>query len=351
MAGNTLGTFLRLTTFGESHGSSLGGILDGFPAGVELPLDDVRRQLARRRPGQSALTTPREEKDAFELLSGHLNGRSTGTPIGWVIPNMNTQSQDYEPLKEVYRPGHADEVYAHKFGIRDHRGGGRSSARETANWVLAGTLASALLPDTTVTAWVSSVGQVQMEESSLEFNAQQVDQSPVRCPDPTASLAMEKAILAAKEEGDSLGGIITAVATGIPVGLGEPVFQKLHAALGHALFSLNAVKGVEFGWGFEAARRKGSEVNVLTQPGVASPEGGITGGLSNGSPLVVRVAFKPVASIAKERMARNAQGQEEVLSVAGRHDPCVVPRAVPIVEALVSFVLADAFLQNKARTL
>jgi chorismate synthase len=349
MASNSIGNILRLNTYGESHGVHIGGIVDGFPAGVHLPLEALQAQMARRRPGQSALTTPRDETDAVEFASGLLNGITTGAPIAFSIANKQVRSSDYDHLRDVFRPGHADEVYSAKYGLRDHRGGGRSSARETASWVVAGTLAHALIPEVQITAFVSAVGQIESSTIPLALTREAVDASTVRCPFPAEAQAMEAAIAAAAAEGDSLGGVITFVAHGVPMGWGEPVFQKLQAVLGHALLSINAVKGVEFGWGFQAARAKGSEVNVLTQAGVAGPEGGISGGISNGSVLWGRVAFKPVASIQHERKARTTTGEVVDLQVTGRHDPCVVPRAVPIVESMVAWVLADMKLLQATR--
>jgi chorismate synthase len=327
----------------------MGGILDGFPAGVQLPMEELAIQMARRRPGQSALTTPRQESDEVQFLSGIFEGLTTGTPIAFALANQQVRSADYDHLKEVYRPGHADEVYAAKYGTRDHRGGGRSSARETASWVVAGTLAGALIPEVRVQAFVSAVGTVETTGFPAEMSRASIDASAVRCPFPTEARAMEDAIAAAAQEGDSLGGVITFRADGVPMGWGEPVFQKLQAVLGHALLSINAVKGVEFGWGFESAKQKGSAVNTLTQKDVPGAEGGISGGISNGSVLWGRVAFKPVASIQHERKARTTTGDVVDLQVTGRHDPCVVPRAVPIVESLIQWVLADMKLIQKTR--
>ena len=349
MPGNTIGQSLVLTTYGESHGSQIGGILDGMPAGVDIDLDLVQQALDRRRPGQSHLTTERNEEDKVTFHSGLFEGRTTGTPIAFSIPNKDQRSKDYGQLKDVYRPSHADYTYDAKYGHRDYRGGGRSSARETACRVVAGALAAQLLPQVSVKAWVSAVGPITLQVPTSELDLAGIDAHPTRCPHPETAEKMETYIEQCRAEKDSTGGVITAVASGVPVGLGEPVFDKLQADLAKALMSINAVKGFEIGSGFAAAAMRGSDHNdPITEDfkTATNNAGGVVGGLSNGAPIEVRVAFKPVATIGKEQHTVDKDGNPTVLAAKGRHDPCVVPRAVPIVEAMIQLVLADHYLRN-----
>jgi chorismate synthase len=349
MPGNSFGQSLVLTTYGESHGEQIGGILDGMPAGVSIDLEHIQKQLDRRRPGQSSLTTERNEEDLVHIHSGVFEGKTTGTPIAFSIKNKDQRSRDYGDLKDVYRPSHADYVYDAKYGFRDYRGGGRSSARETAIRVAAGAIASLLLPEVVVRAYTSSVGPIHLKSNWQHLNLEAIDQHPTRCPDADTADEMSAYIEHVRSEQDSTGGIITCVATGVPVGLGEPVFDKLHADLGKAMFSINAVKGVEFGSGFAAAEMLGSQHNDALGKDfetLTNNAGGLVGGLSNGAPIELRVAFKPVATIGRAQHTVDHHGKETILEATGRHDPCVVPRAVPIVEAMVYLVLADHYLRN-----
>lgn len=349
MPGNTIGQSLVLTTYGESHGEQIGGILDGMPSGIEVDIVAVQNALDRRRPGQSHLTTDRNEVDQVRFHSGVFKGKTTGTPIAFSILNKDYQSKDYADLEKVYRPSHADYVYDAKYGHRDYRGGGRSSARETACRVVGGALAGLLMPEVQVRAWTSSVGPIEIKTNWQHLDLTQIEAHPTRCPDPQAAGEMEAYIEHVREEKDSTGGTVTAVITGVPVGLGEPVFDKLQADLAKAMLSINAVKGFEIGSGFSAAAMLGSQhndeigKNFQTKTNNA---GGIVGGLSNGAPIELKVAFKPVATIGKAQETVNSQGEEVVLAAKGRHDPCVVPRAVPIVEAMIKLVLADHYLRN-----
>ena len=341
MAGNTFGTLFRLTTFGESHGPAIGGVIDGMPAGVKVELDYIQYELDRRKPGQSVITTSRKESDRLIILSGILDQQTLGTPIGFMLHNEDQQSEDYDELKDVYRPGHADEVWEKKFGIRDHRGGGRSSARETAARVAGGAFAKVLLAKSgvSVNAYVHSVGKIEVPSPYDELDLSATEESIVRCPHAPTSEHMIAAIEAARDEGDSLGGTIICVCKGLPAGLGEPVFDKLHAVLAHAVLSINAAQGFELLHGFDATTTKGSENNLRST--------GVSGGISTGDDLVFRVAFKPVSTIRKKQMARTTTGESVELEAAGRHDPCVLPRAVPIVEAMAALVLADMQLLHK----
>lgn len=351
MSGNTFGSILRLTTFGESHGTAIGGVLEGFPAGVKIDFEKVQHALDRRRPGQSDLTTDRKESDTVQFLSGFFEGVSTGTPIGFIIPNTNQQSKDYSALKDVYRPSHADYAWDAKYGFRDHRGGGRSSARETACRVVGGALAAHLIPNVEVTAYVQSVGEIELTKPYSEINLNSVDDFITRCPDAETSAKMESYIRQLKEEGDSAGGCIDCVITGVPAGWGSPVFEKLHAQLGSAMLSINAVKGFEYGSGFAGTRLKGSELNdEITALGTnaTNHSGGVQGGISNGEDIYFRVAFKPIASIKKKQNTVNKDGDSVELQIEGRHDPTVLPRAVPIVEAMTNLVLADSMLRARA---
>jgi len=355
MAGNSFGEVFRITTFGESHGAAIGVVVDGCPAGLPFDLAFIQQQLDRRRPGQSAISTDRKESDVVEVLSGVFEGKTTGTPLAMLLRNTDQRSGDYDALKEVYRPSHADFTYEARYGIRDHRGGGRSSARETAARVAAGALAQLLLRSAgvQVQAYVSAVGPISLEKAYTELDLSLTGQNIVRCPDVATAAQMEALITQLKAEGDSVGGVITAVVTALPAGLGDPVFDKLEADLAKAMLSINAVKGFEIGSGFAAAAGRGSAFNdafelrngrVRTQ---SNHSGGIQGGISNGEDVYFRVAFKPVATISKNQQTVNRSGEATELQAKGRHDPCVVPRAVPIVEAMTALVLADHWLRMR----
>lgn len=350
MAGNSFGTIFKLTTFGESHGQALGGIIDGCPAGLDLQSDKIQHELNRRKPGQSAIVTQRKEPDEFRILSGVFEGKTTGVPIGFIIENTNQKSHDYSHIKDSYRPSHADYVYDRKYGFRDYRGGGRSSARETACRVVAGAVAKQLLADIRIDAFVSSVGDIFLEKPYQKLDFSKTESNPVRCPDPETAAEMEDYIREIRKQGDTVGGTITCVARNVPIGLGEPVFDKLHADLGKAMLSINAVKGFEYGSGFCGAKMKGSEHNDLyNEDGTTKTNlsGGIQGGISNGMDIYFRVAFKPVATIMQSQPTIDKEGNIVEMQGKGRHDPCVVPRAVPIVEAMAALVLADHYLLNK----
>ncbi|MGB1104312.1 MAG: chorismate synthase [Crocinitomicaceae bacterium] len=359
MAGNSIGHIFKLSTFGESHGGAIGGMIDGCPANIELDLAAIQNQLDRRRPGQSAISTQRKETDEVQFLSGITNGVTLGTPIGFIIPNKDQRSKDYDRLAEVYRPSHADYTYDKKYGIRDVRGGGRSSARETACRVVAGAIAQQILAKQGISihGFVSQVGTIKLEKRYSEIDFNRIDQNRVRCPDSDTAAKMDEAILAVKKSGDTLGGVITCVIKGVPAGIGEPVFDKLHAELGKAMLSINAVKGFEIGSGFQAAEMKGSEHNdaFIEKEGKVSTatnfSGGIQGGISNGQEIQFRVAFKPVATIMQSQKTVNKDGEEVDFKGEGRHDPCVVPRAVPIVDAMAALVLLDQFLRAKVSQL
>lgn len=344
MAGNSFGKLFKLTTFGESHGRALGGIIDGCPAGIVLDLDAIQEELNRRKPGQSAIVTQRKEPDTVEIYSGLFEGKTTGTPIGFAIHNTNQKSKDYSHIKDSYRPSHADYVYDKKYGFRDYRGGGRSSARETASRVVAGAIAKQMLSDIQINAFVTQVGSLKMDKAYADVDFSQIEKNPVRCPDPGMAKEMEDYIKSIKKQGDTIGGVISCVAQNVPVGLGEPVFDKLHAALGKAMLSINAVKGFEYGSGFNGVTMKGSEHNdQFNADGttVTNLSGGIQGGISNGMDIYFNVAFKPVATILQGYETINKSGELVTTQGKGRHDPCVVPRAVPIVEAMTALVLAD----------
>lgn len=350
MAGNTFGSVFKLTTFGESHGKGLGGIIEGCPAGIPLDPGAIQAELDRRKPGQSAIVTQRKEADQVEFYSGIFEGKTTGTPIGFLIRNTNQKSGDYSHLKDSYRPSHADYVYEQKYGVRDYRGGGRSSARETVCRVVAGAIARQLLPGVSVNAYVSQVGGLKLETpyQSLDFSL--VESNPVRCPDPATAAKMEELIRQVRKEGDTIGGVVSCVIREVPAGLGEPVFDKLHARLGQAMLSINAVKGFEYGSGFQGVEMKGSSHNDAYNPDgstITNFSGGIQGGISNGMDIYFRVAFKPVATLLQAYETINSSGQPVSLQGKGRHDPCVVPRAVPIVEAMAALVLADFYLLAK----
>lgn len=350
MADNTFGTIFRLTTFGESHGTAIGGIIDGCPAGLVIDFDAVQHELDRRRPGQSAIVTQRKESDTVQFLSGIFEGKTTGTPIGFIIPNEDQKSADYSHIKDVYRPSHADYTYDKKYGIRDYRGGGRSSARETACRVVGGAVAKQLLPDVTINAFVSSVGDIFIDKPYQALDFTKTDTNDVKCPDAATAKRMDEYIKEVRKAGDTVGGTITCVIKGVPAGWGEPVFDKLHAELGKAMLSINAVKGFEYGSGFCGAKMKGSEHNdSFNEDGSTKSNlsGGIQGGISNGMDIYFRVAFKPVATIMQDQETINSENKAVVISGRGRHDPCVVPRAVPIVEAMAALVLVDFKLRNE----
>ncbi|RNC89981.1 MAG: chorismate synthase [Allomuricauda sp.] len=350
MAGNSFGQLFRLTTYGESHGLSIGGIIDGCPAGVAIDLDAVQHELNRRKPGQSAIVTQRKEPDTVEIQSGVFEGKTTGTPIGFVIKNTNQKSKDYSHIKDSYRPSHADFVYDKKYGFRDYRGGGRSSARETASRVVAGAFAKQFLGDVKINAFVSQVGEMQLNKPYQDLDFSNIESNPVRCPDAEMAKKMEAYIKTIKKEGDTVGGVITCVAQNVPIGLGEPVFDKLHADLGKAMLSINAVKGFEYGSGFAGVRMKGSEHNdAFNSDGTTKTNrsGGVQGGISNGMDIYFNVAFKPVATVLQGYETIDKAGQTIKTQGKGRHDPCVVPRAVPIVEAMTALVLADHTLLSR----
>jgi len=350
MAGNSYGTLFKITTFGESHGEALGGIIDGCPSGIALDFDAIQLEMSRRKPGQSAIVTQRKEPDDVQFLSGIFEGKTTGTPIGFIIPNTNQKSDDYSHIKDNYRPSHADYVYEKKYGVRDYRGGGRSSARETASRVVAGAIAKQMLSEIKINAYVSSVGPIFLEKPYQDLDFSKIESNPVRCPDEKMAAEMEEYIRVIKKQGDTVGGTVTCVIQNVPIGLGEPVFDKLHAELGKAMLSINAVKGFEFGSGFCGAKMKGSEHNDLYNPDGTTRtnlSGGIQGGISNGMDIYFRVAFKPVATIMQKQESLDNTGNITEMQGKGRHDPCVVPRAVPIVEAMAAIVLADFYLINK----
>lgn len=344
MAGNTFGKKFRLTTFGESHGVAIGGVVDGCPSGISLDFEAIQYELDRRRPGQSAIVTQRKEADKVEFLSGVFEGKTTGAPIGFVVQNTNQKSGDYEHLKDVYRPSHADYTYDKKYGFRDYRGGGRSSARETISRVVGGAIAKQLMPEIKINAFVSSVGEIFIDKPYQALDFSLTETNDVRCPDPVTAQKMEEYIRQIRKEGDTIGGTITCVIQNVPAGLGDPVFDKLHAELGKAMLSINAVKGFEYGSGFCGAKMRGSEHNDLFNPDGSTKSnlsGGIQGGISNGMDIYFRVAFKPVATIMQMQQTIDKNGNLLEMQGKGRHDPCVVPRAVPIVEAMAALVLAD----------
>ena len=350
MAGNTFGSLFKLTTFGESHGEAIGGIIDGCPAGLEIDLNAVAIDMARRKPGQSKITTQRKEPDQVTFLSGIFEGKTTGTSIGFIIENTNQKPKDYSHIKDVYRPSHADFTYDQKFGHRDYRGGGRTSARETACRVAAGSIAKQLLKDIKINAFVSSVGTICIDKPYQELDFSAIENNIVRCPDEEIAHKMISKIEEIKKAGDTIGGTIMCVLRNVPVGLGEPVFDKLHAQLGKAMLSINAVKGFEYGVGFSSTKMKGSEHNdIFNKDGTTKTNfsGGIQGGISNGMDIYFRVAFKPVATLIQKQKTLDTQGNIVDMQGKGRHDPCVVPRAVPIVEAMAALVLADFYLLNK----
>lgn len=357
---NSFGEIYRLTTFGESHGPAIGGVVDGMPAGLAVDLDAVQHELDRRRPGQSDIVTARKESDTVKILSGIFEGVTTGTPIGFVIENSDQHSNDYENIRNVFRPSHADFTYTEKYGFRDHRGGGRSSARETASRIVGGALAKQALAKhgIEIFAYTSQVGDICVKAPYTEFSAADVDSTSVRCPEPETAQQMTDLIKKVKADGDTIGGTITGVVRGCPVGIGEPVFDKLHARLAYAMMSINAAKGFDYGMGFAGVNRRGSEVADLFTAGtdgkigtLTNNSGGIQGGISNGEDIYFRVAFKPVATLLRDIDTIDCTGAPAVLHAKGRHDPCVLPRAVPIVEAMTAMVVFDALLLNRASRL
>ncbi|WP_209331352.1 chorismate synthase [Lunatimonas salinarum] len=352
---NTFGRAFTITTFGESHGKGLGVIIDGCPAGVEIDEAFIRSEMQRRKPGQSKITTQRKEEDEFQILSGVFEGKSTGTPISIIVLNTDQKSKDYSHIADKFRPSHADYTYHQKYGVRDYRGGGRSSARETAARVAAGAVAKLMLKSfgVHVSAYVSQAGHISLDKPYSQLDLTRTEENIVRCPDPVVAEQMIAYIDEIRKDRDTVGGVVSCVATGVPPGLGEPVFDRLHAALGHAMLSINAVKGFEYGSGFEGVQMRGSQHNdafyregdrVRTR---TNHSGGIQGGISNGEDIYFRVAFKPVATIMQDQESVNEAGEATIVSGKGRHDPCVVPRAVPIVEAMCALVLADFLLLNR----
>ena len=359
---NTFGKLFTLTTFGESHGVAVGGVVDGMPPGIPIDIDFIQQELARRRPGQSRITTDRKELDQVELLSGVFEGRSTGTPIGFIVRNRNQQSKDYDSIANLFRPSHADYTYYNKYGIRDYRGGGRASARITLSRVVAGALAKLVLKQKgiSITAYTSQVGNITLDKDYQKYDFSLIESNPVRCPEPKKAKEMEALIAEMKREGDTIGGVVTCVIKGCPVGLGEPEFDKLHAQLGAAILSINAAKGFEYGEGFASASYRGSQQNDVFIPssdkqkthGIKAKtnhSGGIQGGISNGEDIYFRVAFKPVATLLMEQETVNKEGEATKIDVHGRHDPCVLPRAVPIVEAMAAMTILDALLVDNAK--
>ncbi len=359
MFNNTFGHIFRLTTFGESHGAGIGGVIDGFPAGIAIDMEFIQQELDRRKPGQSKITTDRQEGDRVEILSGIFEGVTTGCPIGFLVRNTNQHSADYENLRQLYRPSHADYTYTQKFGLRDHRGGGRSSARETISRCVGGAFAKLALNQLgiSIQAYTSQVGDIALENDYRKYDLTLTETNAVRCPDREKAAEMEQLISEVKAVGDTIGGIITCVIKGCPVGLGQPAFGKLHAALGGAMLSINAVKGFEYGEGFAGVTTRGSEQNdiffndrgrINTR---TNHSGGIQGGISNGQDIYFRVAFKPVATLLMEQPTVDLQGNDTTVKARGRHDPCVLPRAVPIVEAMAAMTLLDYYLLHKATKL
>lgn len=352
---NTFGTLFTLTTFGESHGEAIGGVVDGMPAGIDIDLEFIQSELSRRRPGQSHITTQRNEQDQVELLSGVFEGKSTGCPIGFIVRNTNQRSADYDNLRNLYRPSHADYTYAAKYGIRDYRGGGRSSARITISRCVGGALAKLALRQlgVSINAYTSQVGDVALDHDYTKYDFAETERNPVRCPDPIAAQRMEQLISEVKAEGDTIGGVVTCVVKNCPKGIGEPEFGKLHAMLGAAMLSINAAKGFEYGKGFSCATSRGSQQNdaFVAEGGnihtSTNHSGGIQGGISNGEDIYFRTAFKPTATILQEQKTVDSTGNSAILQAHGRHDPCVVPRAVPIVEAMTAMVILDYIMLNK----
>lgn len=352
---NTFGNIFQLTTFGESHGAGVGGVIDGMPAGIDIDVDFIQHELDRRKPGQSAITTGRKEGDVVEILSGVFEGKSTGCPIGFLVRNTNQHSNDYENVRNVFRPSHADFTYTMKYGLRDHRGGGRSSARETISRCVGGAFAKLALKQLGIEAiaYTSQVGDISLDRDYHKYDLSLIESNNVRCPDAAKAEEMEKLILEVKADGDTIGGVITCIIKGCPVGLGEPAFDKLHAQLGAAMLGINAVKGFEYGEGFEGVGLRGSEQNDIFYNNNGKIDtrtnhsGGIQGGISNGQDIYFRVLFKPVATQLREQPTVDKEGNETMLEVKGRHDPCVLPRAVPVVEAMAAMIILDNYLLNK----
>ncbi len=353
---NTFGKIFRLTTFGESHGEAIGGVVDGMPAGINIDLDFIQQELNRRRPGQSSITTSRKEGDQVKLLSGVFEGKTTGAPIGFVVYNQNQHSSDYDNMRELFRPSHADFTYYYKYGTRDHRGGGRSSARITISRCVAGALAKTVLNQLgiSIQAYTSQVGDIALDRDYRHYDLSQTESNAVRCPDSEKAEAMIRLIEEVKAEGDTIGGVITCVIKGCPAGLGDPEFGKLHALLGSAMLSINAVKGFEYGEGFAGVSARGSEQNDVFTIGSdaavttkSNHSGGIQGGISNGQDIYFRVAFKPVATLLRQQETIDIHGNATTLTARGRHDPCVLPRAVPVVEDMAAMTILDAYLSNK----
>ena len=356
---NTFGHIFTLTTFGESHGEAVGGVIDGIPAGIDIDMEFIQSELNRRRPGQSAITTSRQEADRVELLSGVFEGKTTGCPIGFIVRNTNQHSNDYENMRNLFRPSHADYTYFEKYGIRDHRGGGRSSARITISRCVGGALAKLVLRQKgiSIQAYTSQVGDISLDKDYSRYDLSFTETNAVRCPDQQKAAEMEALIAKVKAEGDTIGGIITCVIKGCPTGLGEPEFDKLHASLGQAMLSINAVKGFEYGDGFDSATMRGSQVNDVFVPSTGDQQpitttsnhsGGIQGGISNGQDIYFRVAFKPVATILTEQQTVDKEGNATTFTAHGRHDPCVLPRAVPVVESMAAMTILDYILLRNA---
>jgi len=347
---NSLGKIFTLTTFGESHGEAIGGIIDGCPAGIELNFEAIQNEMNRRKPGQSKIVTQRKEPDEVQFLSGIFEGKTTGASIGFIINNVHQRSNDYSHIKDSYRPSHADYTYEKKYGLRDYRGGGRTSARETANWVVGGAVAKQVIPEIKINAYTSSVGDLFLEKPYQDLDFSKTEDNIVRCPDADVAERMIQRIDDIRKQGDTIGGTVTCVIQNVPVGLGEPIFDKLHAQLGKAMLSINAVKGFEYGSGFCGAKMRGSAHNDIFNSDCSTKtnlSGGIQGGISNGMDIYFRVAFKPVATIMQAQQTIDKEGNIVEMHGKGRHDPCVVPRAVPIVEALAAMVLTDFMLLNK----
>jgi len=352
--GNSFGKIFKLTTFGESHGPCIGGIIDGSPSNIDIDISKIQYDLDRRRPGQSKIVTQRKEDDKVEILSGLFEGKTTGTPIGFIIKNKDQKSKDYDHIKDVFRPSHADYVYEKKYGNRDYRGGGRSSARETACRVVAGSIAKQILKNIKIIGFVKSVGSISLKNTYQDYNLSDSEKNIVRCPDENTAKKMEELIIKTRKNGDTVGGVVSCVVSGVPIGLGEPVFDKLHAELGKAMLSINAVKGFEYGSGFDGTKMFGSKHNDQFDgegKTITNFSGGIQGGISNGMDIFFNVAFKPVATIMKSQKTINKDGDLKEMKGKGRHDPCVVPRAVPIVESMTALVILDNMLINNSNNI
>ena len=354
LMGNSFGKIFKLTTFGESHGPCIGGIIDGSPSNIDIDISKIQYDLDRRKPGQSKIVTQRKEDDKVEILSGLFEGKTTGTPIGFIIKNKDQKSKDYDHIKDIFRPSHADYVYEKKYGNRDYRGGGRSSARETACRVVAGSIAKQILKNIKIAGFVKSVGSISLKNTYKNYNLSDSEKNIVRCPDENTAKKMEELIIKTRKNGDTVGGVVSCVVSGVPIGLGEPVFDKLHAELGKAMLSINAVKGFEYGSGFDGTKMFGSEHNdQFDSEGktITNFSGGIQGGISNGMDIFFNVAFKPVATIMKSQKTINKDGDSKEMKGKGRHDPCVVPRAVPIVESMAALVILDNMLINNSNNI